>query len=180
MYSLIGYSVNQWAHIDRVFFELTHACLGASEQHTAIIYYRLRNQRERIELAKELLDTIELGPLENDWKSLYARIKSLSAMRNTVAHQPLQLRTHVTNVSHLTPENPIKLENFMWIDVDDKELLRGEKKSKRVEIEDLTDYVSKLVKLTGSATAFLETFKQQLASKTGVTSTISSATTPQS
>jgi len=162
LYSMIGYSVNQWAQIDRFFFELTHLTLGTSEVKTAIVYYRLRNQKERIELAKELIDATDLADLSEAWKRLYAEVKNLSPMRNAVAHQPLRLESTITNVSHIDPQNPTKIEHFMWVDIDEKELLRGEKRSKRIEFADLVKYSKQLHALTGQAKEFVELFRKRL------------------
>jgi hypothetical protein len=153
-YAAIGYAVNHWAHVDRVLFELTCFAFGAPEELTAIAYYKFRNQSDRIELTNELLAKTDLGKLSGVWTDLYAEVRRLSPMRNAVAHQPLTLQTTITNVSHITPEKPLKIENFMWVDVDEKELLAGKKKSKRIELSDLAKYVGDLKKLNETLIKF--------------------------
>jgi hypothetical protein len=153
-YQGIGYAVNVWAHIDRQLFECVHWCLGSSEQKAAIIYYRLKSQSERIELTHELLKATDLGVYATEWQEIYAEIKRLSPLRNILAHQPLHGQSILTNVSHIDPENPVRVESFLFVQTEEKELLRGERKAKRVDLPEVAKYCQEVQALHHRAIAF--------------------------
>jgi hypothetical protein len=146
-YKGIGYAVNAWVHIDRKLFECLHAALGSNEQKAAIIYYRLKSQSERIGLANDLLKVTDLGALTSEWQKLYAEIKRLQPLRNLLAHQPLLGSSIIKNVSHIDPENPVQIEHFLSVDVEEKELLRGDRKPRKVEINELVQYCQHIAAL---------------------------------
>lgn len=141
IYGAVGYAINQWSHIDRSLFECFHTVLSSkTETISAIIYYFVTSQSQRIILINEVMKASLDESMQGSWQKLYNELTKELPLRNFLAHQPLLHRGVITNVSHLTPDNPVRVVNYIEVEVEEKELLAGRRKPKVLSQDEIVGY----------------------------------------
>jgi hypothetical protein len=85
----VGFAIHQWAMMDRDVFTLFSVALGAKENRkAAIIYYRLSQISDHLNLTDELMRASLSGDHAKKWKEIVKRCNALLQFRNRLAHDP--------------------------------------------------------------------------------------------
>jgi hypothetical protein len=93
-FTWLGKCITAWASVENHLFEICVSSLGTTKHRAAIVYYRTPSLDARLELTNELVLTV-LPARERDvkiWDNIKKEIKSLSPIRNRLAHHPVEQR----------------------------------------------------------------------------------------
>jgi hypothetical protein len=159
-YSVAGYAINQWAHLDRHLFQCFRVALATSDQKAAILYYRQKEFGSRLALTDDLLSATLSAPMLKKWKAIKGSLNT--RIRNILAHHPIDVQTTITNVSPESPDNPIRVEHVIRAQFDESELVAGkERKQQTLRYNDLVQYVTKIQKWEQELRSFKDELEQQ-------------------
>lgn len=84
----VGYAITTWAEVDRALFDLCRFALNASNEKTAVVFYRSPQIGDHLILVDQLMKESVSERRFGDWKSIYKRLDALLKFRNDIAHNP--------------------------------------------------------------------------------------------
>jgi hypothetical protein len=97
---MVGYCIADWARIEDELFRIFQACLRASAEQCAIIYYRMPGLDIRLGLVDEIVKSIlpkkpkRSGSHEHQdvkrWNRVFTDCKNLLSVRRRIAHHPVR------------------------------------------------------------------------------------------
>ena len=158
-FATMGWSISLWSQIDRKHFEICHSLLGADETKAAISYYRLSSLSERLGYTDELIAVTEIGGLWDNWKELQAEIRAEIPLRNILAHQPLVNNSTIRNLLRPDGSPSVQIKHAMFVEIEQKELLRGARKPRQLELGELIEHGKRVYIINDKLTIFLSSLR---------------------
>src|ERR1700683_2718029 len=136
-FSLVGYAITRWAHIDRSLFNFCKFSLDATEHKTAIVFHRSPSIGDHLALTNALMLATKMKPEHlKHRKQVFHFTKKLLPFRNDLAHNPpAQIVTLAISLNRSDPTKSRGLVPKQWweIQTEPTKLLHQPKNKKRRE-----------------------------------------------
>jgi hypothetical protein len=97
-FASLGQCITFWARIERVIFTIFRSTLGADEDKSALLFWKLPNLSTRLDYTSMLVehclktqdsDKVKIQEAQKAWNDLRNELKTLAEFRNKLAHQPV-------------------------------------------------------------------------------------------
>jgi hypothetical protein len=152
-FSLLGYAITRWAHIDRSLFDLCKFALNTTEHKTAIVFHRSPNIGDHLALANALIHATDLKREQlKHWENIAVAVEKLLPFRNDIAHNP---PTQVAHMSARLHRSDLDVKQWWEIRTEPTKLLHQPKNKKRREMKAKEDDLLKHIrKVNRAQTAF--------------------------
>ncbi len=165
---MMGYCIAEWARVEDNLFAICHAALSCPKQQAAVVYYRTPQLDARFSLVDELVRLvlpkhISGQPMHDDlkhWDAILKKFRTLTPMRNKVAHHPVAPRSASEFYSDVSY---IDVPPECWFEIYEgaNEQLRGRSNTPiALKLKDLQEHS---VKVSEASTSLYKFFHRRLA-----------------
>lgn len=176
-YEYVGRCITEWAHIERLLFEVFQHALGSAPIKAAAVFYgRERQIRGRFELTKLVIELTCEPNMVKEWRALKSRADKLAEFRNFIAHNPAQQFSETQIVAPDDPEGQaIAVKILEWFAIaEDATKLTGKdfaerwarQKANRATLADLENHHLEVQALMTDLAGFLERLRSRPAEGT--------------
>ncbi len=171
-YMLIGLCIKEWAKIEDRLFDLCELVMRCDQATVSIVYYRTPTINSRLKLASELLRsrfpkrTRRNGghdhPISIAWDKVEAELSGLFAIRNLLAHAPVEHKSHPVEVRR-GPVRVLSSAETFEVRTSDKERLRDRDQLHSYRDSLLEQYLTQIRVVSKNINGFSEKLRSWLA-----------------